>query len=249
MIPANKSPRFVRWFSKQTEKRIRKMFSRVYVHGEDRLRNAAAATPVLVVSNHTSWWDPMSAIYLAHRLLGIDAFAMMDEKNLRKLPFLGRIGGFGIQLDNASDTRRVLKYAAGLLDRPGRLVWIFPEGAERPRSLGVDEFKPGAAVVAKWAKGCRVMPVGLRYEFGGKEHPEAFISIGEPTAFTDNIDGDRQAQRTAVSVELEKIDSFIRDRNDDADFVLKMEQAPQRTAALAERILCYFTRYENGKNP
>lgn len=246
MIPAKKSPRFVRWFTKQAEKRIRRMFSRVYVRGERRLVEVCAESPVLLVSNHTSWWDPMLSIYLAHGLVRADAFAMMDAANLKKLPFLGRIGGFGFHLDDAADRRRVLKYAANLLDRPGRLVWMFPEGAERPRAVGVDEFKPGAAIIARWAKGCPVIPVGLRYEFGGREHPEAFVSIGEPLEADDDVDAARQAQRDAVIRQLDTIDGFVRERNND-EFVLKMKQNPPRIDALAERILSFFTRDGNGE--
>jgi 1-acyl-sn-glycerol-3-phosphate acyltransferase len=242
MIPARKSARFVRWFTKQTEKRIQKMFSKVYIRGEEGLSAIVAKHPVLAVSNHTSWWDPMFSIYLGHGRLKADAFAMMDAKNLRKLPFLGRIGGFGFDLDDPADRRLVLSYAARLLDRPGRLVWIFPEGAERPRSLGVDEFRPGAALVAKKASIDTVIPVGLRYEFTHKEHPEAFISIGRPLTRQAGIDEMRIAQAEAVRKELARIDAFVLNRND-TQFILTMEQRPSRAALLAERLLSAFTRY------
>ena len=247
MIPAKKKAWFVRWFTKQTKKRIQKMYSRVYVRGAEALREQLAQGPVLAVSNHTSWWDPMFAIYVGHGLLRADAFAMMDAKNLRRLPFLGRIGGFGVHLDDPSDRRRVLKYAAALLGEPGRLVWMFPEGAERPRALGVDTFKPGAAIIAKWAGICRVVPVGLRYEFGGAEHPEAFISIGDPLEPADDIDTTRQAQEEAVLAELGRIDAFVAHRDDHAGFALEIRTVPSRAVALAERMLCYVTRYPKGE--
>ncbi len=242
MIPAKKSARFVRWFTRQTEKRVRKMFSRVYVRGEERLLSTLRAQPVLVVSNHTAWWDPMFAVYLGHGRLGADAFAMMDAKNLRKLPFLGRVGGFGFDLDDPKDRKAVLKYAAGLLDRPGRLVWIFPEGAERPRCVGVDEFRPGAAMVAGQAKGCVVIPIGIRYEFGRREHPEAFLSIGDPIGPAPDIDASRAAQAEAVRNELKRIDRFVPDGND-PEFVCTMKKPPSRIGVWAERMLCAFSRY------
>ena len=247
MIPSRKSPTFTGWFTKQSVKRIRKMFSRVYVRGEDRLRDAAAAGPVLAVSNHTSWWDPLFAIYTANALGRLDSYAMMDAKNLKRLPFLGRIGGFGFHLDDPADRRRVLRYAADLLDGPGRLIWIFPEGAEQPRAVGVGAFKPGAAIVAKWAEIDAVLPIGLRYELLGREQPEAFISIGEPLKTTDDIELFALAQAQAVRTELETVDDFVLHRNDDAGFSLKLDSRPSRVSVLAERLLSLFTRYPRGE--
>lgn len=247
MIPARKSTWFVRWFAKQTDKRIRSMFSKVYVRGEDAFLKTLQAMPVLAVSNHTAWWDPMFAVFVGHGLAAADAYAMMDAKNLARLPFLGRIGGFGVHLDDPADRRRVLKYTAALLDKPGRLVWMFPEGAEKPRAIGVDTFLPGAAIIAKRAPSCAVVPVGLRYEFCGREHPEAFISIGAPMGkFADTTSASR-LQREAVCEELARIDAFVLHRNEADGFSLKMQTKPSRMGSAAERVLAFVTRYPKGE--
>ena len=148
MIPHKKSALFIRWFAKQVEKQIRKTFSAVHIKGLSNLQEAVNDGPVLAVSNHLSWWDPMFIIVIGHRLIRADAYAMMDAKNLKRLPFLGRIGGFGVELDNPRDNKRVLKYTAGLLNEPGRLVWMFPQGEERPSTAPIDDFKRGAALIA-----------------------------------------------------------------------------------------------------
>ncbi len=244
MIPAKKNSAFVKWFTAQTVKRITKMFSKVYIRGDKLAAETLISYPCLFVSNHTSWWDPMFSIYLGHELFKADAFAMMDAANLEKLPFLGRIGGFGVYLNKPADGRRALKYAADILDRPGRMVWIFPEGAERPRAEGTDEFKPGAAVTAKWAQLENIFPVGLRYVFCGREHPEAYISIGEPLNWSDDIDSNRIAQQNAVLEQLEIIDKFVRDRSDQHGFVLKIEAPISKASAFAEKMLAFLTRYD-----
>ena len=74
MIPAKKSAFFAAWFSRYAERRIGKAFERVRIRGLDRLRASLAAGPVLVVSSHTAWWDPLVAIVLCERILRADAF-------------------------------------------------------------------------------------------------------------------------------------------------------------------------------
>lgn len=131
MIPARKSRWFTAWFARHARARIAGTFGRVLVSGADELRAACAAGPVLVVANHTSWWDPLVALWLTNVVVHVDSFAMMDAANLRRLPFFGKVGAFGVDLDEAADGASAIRYAARLLDAPGRVVWIYPEGRER----------------------------------------------------------------------------------------------------------------------
>ena len=242
MIPHKKSAWFVRWFTTQVERRIRKTFSAVHIKNLERLQHAVDAGPTLVVSNHLCWWDPMFIIVIGHRLVRADAYAMMDAKNLQRLPFLGRIGGFGVELDNPRDSKRILKYTAGLLDAPGRLVWIFPQGEERPSTAPIDDFKRGAALVAAMARVPNIVPVGIRYEFRSLPAPEAYMAVGEPLPFDLNVKNGRAAQQEGVIKALREIDTFIRAPSSSDTF----EQYYARTkqpGALAERLLSYLARY------
>ena len=85
MIPARRSATFARWFARDAEKRLARSFESVRARGLDALKRAVDAGPTLVVTNHTSWWDPLVAIYVTTRLLGADAYAMMDATNLARL--------------------------------------------------------------------------------------------------------------------------------------------------------------------
>ena len=78
MIPARKHRLFRWWFSGHARSRLRAAFSAVRAEGMDHLRAALAAGPALIVSNHTSWWDPMVVLYLTERVLRCDGHAMMD---------------------------------------------------------------------------------------------------------------------------------------------------------------------------
>jgi len=201
MIPAEKSRFVAGWLARDAASRIRRSFQASYVRGITTMRERLAAGPVLVVSNHTSWWDPIVLQYLCTRVLGADAYAMMDAKNLERLAFFKKVGAFGVDLEDPRDGVRAMRYAAKLLDRPGRLVWIFPQGREVPitqRPLG---FRPGSAVVARFAKKACVVPAALRYEMGKDPLPYLWATFGDPST--------RDAHDVAVEREMDRLDRAI----------------------------------------
>lgn len=180
MIPAAKRAGFERWFAATVDARLRRHFAQVDAFGLEHLERAAAMGPVIVVSNHCSWWDPVWAIVLSNRVLRLDAYALMDARNLRRLPFFARVGAFGVDLDQPRDGARAVRYARRLLDRPGRAVFVFPQGAERPSSWRPLGFRAGAAAIARGAPDARVVPMALRYEHTGDERPHLLVAFGAP---------------------------------------------------------------------
>ena len=242
MIPAAKSDLFGRFFSFHAERRLRAAFSSVGVRGLERLAAATGAGPVLVVSNHTAWWDPLVAIALSYRVLHVDAYALMDAKNLRRFPFFAKVGAFGVDLDDPADGARALRYAKKLLDhnqRQGqRLLWIFPQGAERPvteRPLG---FKAGSAHIARASRAVTVIPVGLRYEMRSAPLPELFVSVGEPVAIKTLA-----AQEEAVTQALDAIERSLLAGTTEADFAPLFAGSRRRPRVdVAARILSWLTR-------
>jgi 1-acyl-sn-glycerol-3-phosphate acyltransferase len=236
MIPARKNPVFEALFARHARARIARSFAALRVRGASAARTHGAGAPLLVVSNHTAWWDPLVALSLSRDALDADGHAMMDAKNLRRLPFFGLVGAFGVDLDDPADGARALRYARRLLDRPGRLVWIFAQGRELPvteRPLG---FRAGSAELGRIARQARVIPVALRYEMGGDERPVAWASIGAPIETAG-----RAAHETAVEAELDRIDAALRSGNTHA-FPALIEGRTPWLGALAERALARITR-------
>ena len=210
MIPARKQPLFNAWFASHARGRIRRSFASVRVHGLAATRALAREAPLLVVSNHTSWWDPLVVLHTCEHLLGVDGHALMDAKNLRRLPFFALVGAFGVDLDDPGDGALAIRYAARILDAPGKLVWVFPQGRERPiteRPLG---FEPGAAAIARVAKRATTVPAALRYEMAGTERPVMYLSFGEPLGADRDAARARQAQERAVEIEMDRIERAVR---------------------------------------
>ncbi|MBV8911654.1 MAG: lysophospholipid acyltransferase family protein, partial [Acetobacteraceae bacterium] len=77
---------------------------------------APPGRPVIVCSNHPSWWDPAFFILLQTRLFpGRTGFGPMDAAALRKYGVLERMGVFGIELDTARGAARFLSTSLRIL--------------------------------------------------------------------------------------------------------------------------------------
>lgn len=240
MIPARKHRLFRWWFSGHARGLLRRGFSAVRIEGLDYLKAALAAGPVLIVSNHTSWWDPMVILYLTEHVLRCDGHAMMDATNLRRLPFFAMVGAFGVDLANPSDGAGAMRYAARLLNAPNRMVWVFPQGRERPVTERPLAFRPGSAEVARVAK-CVTVPLGLRYEHRGSERPELWISVGDAIAWTKDVAAGRASHEAAVTARLDRLEAALVEGS--AEGFATLEQTPVGAVArLAEAILVWITR-------
>lgn len=242
MIPSRPSKLLKRWFGGVVRTRLLRSFFKVRVRGLATLRQQVAEHPVIFVSNHTSWWDPMFLIYLSTRLVPLEGYALMDARNLRKLPFLGRLGGYGVDLDDPEDRSAGVTYSVGLLQAPGTAVWIFPQGRERPVTERPLAFKPGAAIISSRLPGARVLPVGLRYEFGHTEKPFMYVAIGDPLPPVSDVTAGLAQQEAAVIAELDRIDRFLRERPENAGFVTVLAHRASLVGRVLERVLAWFTR-------
>jgi 1-acyl-sn-glycerol-3-phosphate acyltransferase len=239
---SSKSALFNAWFAAHARHRIQKAFGRFFARGIDAVRGRSTAAPLLVVSNHTSWWDPLVILHASTHLLGADGHAMMAAENLRRLPFFALVGAFGVELDRPASGAAALRHAARLLDRPGRLVWIFPQGAERPITEPL-AFREGAAQVARVAARAATIPAAIRYEHAAEELPRLYLSFGGELPRTRDAGEGRAAQEAAVRAELEAIDAAIAGRDVPGEaFTLIHRRDPWWPARLAERSLALLTR-------
>lgn len=158
---------------------FRQSFHRIAIHaphgeGWDDL-------PTLYYANHVSWWDGWIAFFLYHERWRVEGYLMMEERQLARYRFWQRCGCFSVDRSDPREGMRSVIYAAQLLrDKPGRSMWIFPEGEIGPNDRRPLRTYAGAAQVARRAGRVRCVPVALRFEFRGEQRPEALIRIGEP---------------------------------------------------------------------
>lgn len=231
----------MRWFSGVARSRIQRTFQFAAVRGVSRLR-AHLDEPVLLVSNHTAFWDPLVAIWLTNHVVEIDSYAMMDAANLRRLPFFRWVGAFGVDLDDPRDGGLAIRYAAKLLREPGRLVWVFAQGDERPITERPLRFRAGAATVSRLCPGATVIPLALRYEFGQTERPALHVNIGEPLPYERNVEAGQAQQEAAVLALLDELDALLIAKTPPRDDELFHQHVPGFWARLAESWLARLTR-------
>ena len=183
MSPAPIRARHAPWATAALRRHVRgraaKRFHGWWVGGEGLEAACDASQPLLLLPNHTSWWDGFVALELAHRL-GHRFHVMMQADQLAQIPFFARVGAFSVDHGDRRQAEADLAYAATLLV-PGNGVWIFPQGRRMPAGAPL-VIASGAARLARAAAPVRVVPVALRYPFVSEELPEAFAWIGRPFA-------------------------------------------------------------------
>jgi len=168
--------------------------------------------PLLVVANHTSWWDGFLIHELVRRVRpSASLYTIMLEKELEKAPFLRWTGCIGIEPGDPATLRKALTTVRTLARKdPGTVVQFFPQGAigpSRARPLG---FKNGYRVVARALGNAMVLPVGIHLEMLNKRKPTAFvicaspIASGDPTPTADQLEAKVGAVLDEVNQHLDR---------------------------------------------
>lgn len=164
---------FARWYARR---RIARELDGVWVAGLDTAREALAREPLVLALNHVAWWDVLVLVLLDEALSG-EMRVLMDTRNLRKLPYLGSIGAIPLDRSTPEASARDLDAAARWLDRPGRVVVIFPQGRQRASHLRPLAFRRGVEQLVA-ASGATVVPVALQYGFREAPMPAVGLRFG-----------------------------------------------------------------------
>ncbi|NLZ95309.1 MAG: glycerol acyltransferase [Bacteroidales bacterium] len=103
---------------------INSHFSQVSVIGNV---NVTSNRSILLLSNHSSWWDGFWQLYLNMRMFKKKFHFMMLEEQLRKHWYFNYTGGFSVK-KSARSAVETIQYSARLLSHPNNLVLMFPQG-------------------------------------------------------------------------------------------------------------------------
>ncbi|WP_448203295.1 lysophospholipid acyltransferase family protein [Azospirillum sp. sgz302134] len=141
--------------------------------------NLPAGRPVIVYTNHPSWWDPAFMIVMGTtRFAARPGYGPIDVAGLTRYPFLGRIGLFGIEPHSAQGAATFLRTARRILDVPDAMLWITAEGAfTDPRRRPV-QLRPGLAHLVRRVPDAVVVPMAFEYPFWDERTPEALARFG-----------------------------------------------------------------------
>ena len=136
--------------------------------------------PMLMVVNHSSYWDALMIVWLSERVLRVPGYAWMHLHNLARLPFFRLLGAFGVDGQTPGDIKAALAYVQQRLESGPCALWIFAQGDEKPAARRPLAFAGGSAWIARRSPSAQVIPVALHYGFGPAQKPEVRICFGAP---------------------------------------------------------------------
>jgi 1-acyl-sn-glycerol-3-phosphate acyltransferase len=174
------SPWRVRWFRRWLRGYFRKNFDGV------RLCRAGALPdvgddPLIVYTNHPSWWDPIHFLLLAGETLpGRRMFGPFDAEALEKYKMFQRMGGFGVERATRRGAADFLRSSRAILAEPGTTLWITAQGEfADPRTRPI-VLQPGLAHLVRDLERGWVVPLAVEYPFWNERRPEALSCFGRP---------------------------------------------------------------------
>ncbi|MCI0448197.1 MAG: lysophospholipid acyltransferase family protein [Chlorobi bacterium] len=180
MLPAKKNRLVKSLFTLYHKSLLRKYFYQIHLAGEENIAKINNSLPVVIYANHSNWWDGFIAYLLSSRRLNADDYIMMDLEQMRKYPFFKYLGAFSVNRGDAKDAIKTIEYAAELLNKTNRYLWIFPQGLMQVQDRRPIKFFSGLVKIAVRLEGVNLLPVAIRYEFLLEQRPEVFIKIAEP---------------------------------------------------------------------
>ena len=142
--------------------------------------------PILVVLNHSSWWDPLIGIVLSHRFTGRDQFAAIDAVAVNRYAFFKRLGFIGVDRRSLRGAVEFLRIGHLILSEPNRAFWVTAQGRftdvrERPLNL-----RSGVGHLAARLERGFVLPLAIEYSFWNERSPEALARFGEPIPIAEH---------------------------------------------------------------
>lgn len=171
-------PGFLALARRYARRRVAHDLDGLWVAGLPGARAALQARPLIFAANHVAWWDPLLLLSLDASLGGV-GWAVMDAENLRRLPFLGWVGALPLDRSSHDRSRACLQACAALLDRPGRSLWIFPQGRQRPAHLRPLSLRPGVQTMYH-CNPVQIIAVSVDYVFLEKSRPAAVVRFSPP---------------------------------------------------------------------
>ena len=171
-------PAFLRITRPYARRRVARGLDGLWVHGLVGARAALADRPIILAANHVAWWDPMLLLVLDGALGGV-GWAVVDVRSIRTLPFLGWLGALPLDRSTPDRARGCLQSCAAVLDRPGRALWIFPQGRQRPAHLRPLDIKGGLGILHDHNP-VDLIAVSLDYVFLERDRPAALVHFSKP---------------------------------------------------------------------
>ena len=191
------------------------------------LSGLAPGAPVLVVMNHASWWDPMTAVALRSfsPMAQGTSYAPIHAEMLGRYGVFKRLGFFGATPDSVAGARGFLRAGSAALRTPGASLWVTGQGAFTDPRVRPVTLRPGMAHLClreKKAGGSAavVLPVAVEYPFWEEKTPELLVAAGRPFALAegpDTLDGWQRVLESGLEDAMDRL-AVAAERQDPGKF-------------------------------
>lgn len=179
MLEANKSKWFEKIFGIYNRNLLKRRFNSLKVSGLESFLNKRSDFPLLIYSNHSSWWDGL-VIFEILKKFSFENYVMMEDKQLKKLKLFRKLGAFSVTRENPREGLKSINYAVRKLSQNSNaMVLIFPQGKIEPNDLRPIKFYNGISRIVEKTINCNMLPISIRYEFSNNYKPEIYVKIGE----------------------------------------------------------------------
>ncbi len=164
------------FFKQYARWKMRSAFHRITLDGTFTDRGM----PVLMVANHTSWWDGFWAVHLCRERLHRLFHFMMLEEQLKRFWFFRYTGGFSVRKHSRSALESI-HYAAELLRQPNNMVLLFPQGEIQSMHCQQIVFERGAERIISivGADRIQVIMVVFLVDYFSQPRPSLYIYYEE----------------------------------------------------------------------
>jgi 1-acyl-sn-glycerol-3-phosphate acyltransferase len=164
---------------------------------------------LLLLPNHSSWWDGFALYILNKQILKRRIYLMMLEEELMKNRFFSLVGAYSIHQQTIHGIRTSLQYTLDRLHdtREHPVVCFFPQGALLPfhqRPLG---FKRGVEkILSRLQQPVNLCMLGIRLEYKSEQRAEIIMQFSEnrivsPGEVPDTRDLEENCRQTLDSLE------------------------------------------------
>ena len=163
---------YLRWF-------FWRNFHAVRVGGD--LPRVAPDRPLIIYTNHPSWWDPALFILISSTILRDRAgFGPMEAEALGRYKLFRRLGVYGIDTGSRQGAARFMAASLRILAQPSTVLWVTAEGHFSDTRSRPVRLRPGIAHLARRVPHAVVVPLAIEYTFWNERKPEALVRFGVP---------------------------------------------------------------------
>jgi len=176
-IKQMRSPLLLSLFVRYLNGYFKKHFNAVRISYAEPLK--IKNRPVIIYTNHPSWWDPLLFILLDKLLFEQRmSYGPMNQVALDNYAFMRRLGIFGMSSGSFKGLRDFIQTSTQLLQDRSTILWVTAQGQFSDPRLRPINLQSGVAHLVKQKPEVLLLPVAFEYPFWQERHPEILIRTG-----------------------------------------------------------------------